>query len=75
VGVALANNLGPLNGQTVNFLEDAAQGAAVYGTSLASQPNHAAFQGGVAAATAASDIAVSVNMTGIASSFDSTHFV
>jgi hypothetical protein len=24
-GVALAGNLGPLNGQVVNFLEDAAQ--------------------------------------------------
>jgi hypothetical protein len=38
VGVALANNLGPLLGQTMNFLEDAAQGTAVYSASLSSQP-------------------------------------
>jgi hypothetical protein len=38
VGVALANNLGPLNGQVINFLEDAAQGTAVYGASLVGQP-------------------------------------
>jgi hypothetical protein len=41
VGVALANNLGPLSGLTTNFLEDAAQGVAVYSASLASQPNAA----------------------------------
>jgi hypothetical protein len=46
VGIALANNLGPLNEQTKNFLEDAAQGTAVYSASLASQPSHAPFQGG-----------------------------
>ena len=45
VGVALAINLGPLNGQTVNFLEDAAQGTAVYGASLIGQPAHQPFQG------------------------------
>jgi hypothetical protein len=38
VGVALANNLGPLNGQVINFLEDAAQGTAMYGASLVGQP-------------------------------------
>jgi hypothetical protein len=45
VGTALANNLGPLPGQTTNFLEDAAQGSAVYSASLGSQPMHAPFQG------------------------------
>jgi probable HAF family extracellular repeat protein len=40
VGVALANNLGPLNGQVVNFLEDTTQGTAVYGASLVGQPMH-----------------------------------
>jgi hypothetical protein len=45
VGVALANNLGPLHGQVTNFLEDAAQGTAVYEASLASQPTHSPFQG------------------------------
>ena len=45
VGVALANDLGPLNGQTINFLEDAAQGSAVYGMSLVGQPLHNVFQG------------------------------
>ena len=38
VGLALANNLGPIPGQVTNFLIDAAQGTAVYSTSLASQP-------------------------------------
>src|SRR5208337_1967103 len=38
VGVALANNLGPLLAQTTNFLEDAAQGTAVYSAPLSSQP-------------------------------------
>jgi hypothetical protein len=45
VGIALANNLGPLSGQVTNFLEDAAQGTAIYGASLTGQPAHAPFQG------------------------------
>jgi hypothetical protein len=45
VGVALANNLGPLFLQTVNFLDDAAQGTAVYGASLIGQPVHQQFPG------------------------------
>ena len=45
VGIALANNLGPLPGQVSNFLEDAAQGSAIYSASLASQPTHGPFQG------------------------------
>jgi hypothetical protein len=43
VGVALANNLGPLPGQVTKFLEDAAQGIAIYSASLASQPTPAPF--------------------------------
>lgn len=45
VGVGLANNLGPLNGQAINFLDDAVQGTAVYGASLVGQPAHQFFQG------------------------------
>jgi hypothetical protein len=47
VGVALANNLGPLKGQVTNFLIDAAQGTSVYGQSLASQVTHTPLQGEV----------------------------
>jgi hypothetical protein len=36
VGIALANDLGPLSGQTTNFVEDAAQGTATYSAALAS---------------------------------------
>ena len=45
VGIALANNLGPLPGQVVNFLDDAAQGTAIYAASLIGQPAHQPFQG------------------------------
>jgi hypothetical protein len=45
VGVALANNLGLLPAQVANFLENAAQGTAVYSASLSSQPIAAPFQG------------------------------
>jgi hypothetical protein len=60
VGVALANNLGPLNGQAMNFLEDAAEGTAIYSTSLSSQPNHAPFA------------ANSIQLTGVAAHVDHT---
>ncbi len=43
VGVALATNLGPLSGQVTNFLDDAAQGTAVYGASLVGQTPHQPF--------------------------------
>jgi probable HAF family extracellular repeat protein len=43
VGVELANNLGPLNGQVINFLDDAAQGTAGYSASLIGQPAHQPF--------------------------------
>jgi hypothetical protein len=45
VGVALANDLGPLRGQTSNFLMDAAQGIANYSMSLVGQSAHHPFQG------------------------------
>jgi hypothetical protein len=64
----LVNNLGPLNGQAMNFLREAAQGTAIYSTSLSSQPNHAPFQGAATAsgAGAASD----VQLTGVAAHVD-----
>jgi hypothetical protein len=40
VGVALVNDLGPLNAQVMNFVDDIAQGTAVYGASLVGQPMH-----------------------------------
>ena len=64
VGVALANNLGPLSGQTTNFLEDAAQGTATYSAGLASQPNHAPFQGSTVSADS------NVQLTGISAHLD-----
>jgi autotransporter-associated beta strand protein len=69
VGVALANNLGPLPGQVINFLEDAAQGTALYFASLASQPMHAPFFQGAAAASVAS-AASHVQLTGVAAPVD-----
>ena len=60
VGVALNNNLGPLLGQVVNFLDHAAQGTALYSISLASQPSAA---GSVMASEA-------VAVTGIAAHLD-----
>jgi hypothetical protein len=64
VGVALANNLGPLNGQTINFLKDAAHGTAVYGASLSSEPTAAPFQGGATASFTSTTN--DVGLTGIA---------
>jgi hypothetical protein len=37
VGLALANGVGPLQGQVVNFLDDAAAGSATYSASLSNQ--------------------------------------
>jgi hypothetical protein len=65
VGTALANNLGPLNGQATNFLESAAQGTAIYSGSLISQPMHAPFQGSSNSPSIASDTASDVQLTGI----------
>ena len=69
VGVALANNLGPLSGQTINFLEDAAQGTANYSAGLASQPNHVPFQGSTASASVTSSDS-NVQLTGVALHLD-----
>jgi hypothetical protein len=69
VGVALANNLGPLKGQATNFLDDAAQGTAVYSAPLASQPNHVAFHAETGVASAAAD-ATNVQLTGVAAHVD-----
>ena len=38
VGTALANHIGPLSDQAINFLEAAAHGIAIYSASLESQP-------------------------------------
>jgi autotransporter passenger strand-loop-strand repeat protein len=62
VGVALANKLGSLPGQVTNFLEDAAQGTAVYSASLASQPTPAPFEG----AASATSSAAAVQLIGVA---------
>jgi hypothetical protein len=43
VGVALVNDIGPLNAQVMNFVDDIAQGTAVYGASLVGQPIHQPF--------------------------------
>jgi hypothetical protein len=61
MGVALGNSLGPWGGLTTNFLEDAAQGTAVYSASLSSQPAHAPFQG----ASSATSSADAIQLTGI----------
>src|SRR5262249_42444318 len=72
VGLALNANVGPLLGLTTNFLEDAAQGTAIYSASLASQPNHAPFQAPTMA-SAASTTANQVQLTGVATPFDDDH--
>jgi len=63
VGIALANNLGLLPGQVTNFLKDAAQGTAIYSTSLASQPDSVPFQG--SAVPRASDEAQMAQLVGV----------
>jgi hypothetical protein len=68
VGVALANNLGPLPGQVINFLKDAAHGTAIYSAPLTSQPTAAAFA--AAAAATAPSTTDHVQLTGVAASVD-----
>jgi hypothetical protein len=70
VGVALANNLGPLSGQATNFLADAAQGTAVYSASLASQPTHAPFQGAAYSPPVVFNGETNVQLTGVAAHID-----
>ena len=67
VGLALANNLGPIPSQVTNFLIDAAQGKAIYSTSLASQPAHGPFQSAPPTTPLLSD---AVGLTGVAASLD-----
>ena len=71
VGVALATDLGPLNGQAIDFLQDAAQGTAVYSASLSSQPNYSPFQGSASSASAALTDP-NVQLTGVAPHLDHT---
>jgi hypothetical protein len=47
VGLALADNLGPIKSETTNFVMDAAEGLANYSTPLVGQPAHHLFQGEV----------------------------
>jgi hypothetical protein len=68
IAIALENNLGLYPGQTMNFLEDAAQGTAIYSASLSSQPTAAPFQGaGIASAVTT---ASHVQVTGVAAPVD-----
>ncbi len=64
IGLALFDNLGPFPGLVTNFLEDAAQGTAVYGASLSAQPTPAPFQG------AATVSVTAVQVTGVAAPVD-----
>jgi len=68
IGLALYDNLGPFPGQVTNFLEDAAQGTAVYGAPLSTQPTPAAFQGAATASVATT--ASHVQVTGVAAPVD-----
>ena len=66
VGLALANNLGPLANQVTNFLIDAAQGKAIYSASLASQLDHGTLQSTPPTALSSDP----VHLTGVAASLD-----
>ena len=68
VAIALENNLGALPGQVTNFLEDAAQGTAIYSAPLSSQPTAAPFQGSATASVATT--ASSVQVIGVAAPVD-----
>jgi hypothetical protein len=67
VGNALASKAGPLYGQVTNFLQDAAQGIAVYSVSLANQPNPGSFQGQTPAASSSALADSHVPLIGVAS--------
>jgi hypothetical protein len=43
VGVALVADVGPLNAQVMNFVDDITQGTAIFGASLVGQPLHHPF--------------------------------
>jgi hypothetical protein len=70
VGTALANHLGPLIGQATNFLENAAQGTAIYSASLESQPTHAPFQGSSNSPPIASNAVSDAQLMGVAPNLD-----
>jgi hypothetical protein len=72
VGIALANNLGPIPAQVANFLEDAAHGTAIYGASLTSQPSHVALQNGATASVALDNAGNLVGLLGVATPIDSS---
>ena len=67
VGFALVGDVGPLKEQVINFLNDAAQGTAVYSASLESQPDHAVVS------EITNDADALVHLIGIAAPLD--HFV
>jgi hypothetical protein len=72
VGIALTNptTLGSaLIGQVTNFLEDAAQGTAIYSAPLTSQPTAGPFQGTASASVATTAY---VQVTGVATPVDHT---
>jgi hypothetical protein len=43
LGIALVNDIGPLNAQVMNFVDDLAQGTAIFGAPLLGQPAHQPF--------------------------------
>jgi hypothetical protein len=43
LGIALVNDIGPLNAQVMNFVDDIAQGTAIFGAPLLGQPAHQPF--------------------------------
>jgi hypothetical protein len=43
VGVELVSDIGPLNAQVMNFVDDIAQGTAIFGAPLLGQPIHQPF--------------------------------
>ena len=65
VGVALANNIGPLLAQATNFLQDVAQGTADYSAPLTSQP-HSGISQGTTSFTASAAGDPSVQLIGVA---------
>jgi endoglucanase len=62
VGTALANDLGPLGDQAMNFLEAAVHGVAVYSASLASQPTDFSSQGSTSLASGVQIIGIAPNL-------------
>jgi hypothetical protein len=59
-----------LIGQATNFLENAAQGTAIYSASLESQPTHAPFQGSSNSPPIASNAVSDAQLMGVAPNLD-----